>query len=358
MKRKPTIRTLSRRRDAILACQDLEGLAKLLGVKPHRLINLSTNPQYREFYIPKKNGKKRHIEDPIQMLKRVQDYLGDFLQAVYYFNRTKGAYGFMVRPADDPNPRHVLSNATLHLGAKWLLNMDMKDFFHTVKEEAVKIMFAAPLLDFPEDLCELLAGLVCYKGRLPMGAPTSPVISNLITIPLDQDLQYLADQQEWVYSRYADDMSFSSQQEIPSRMISEVTRIVQVWGFDINPTKNKLFTPKDDDQKAVTGLLVSGTEVQLPDDYLPQLEAAISHLSKVVDAKFLTSTGRSQSTKWLNDLQQGVKGKLAFAQHILGDNHWWVNRLRGAYLDAIQPPEDYGALSWLEFGYDFDFRNW
>lgn len=263
----------------------------------------------------------------------------------------------MVRPADDPSPRHVLSNAELHLGAKWLLNMDMKDFFHTVREEAVKILFAAPLLNFPEDLCEILAGLVCYKGRLPMGAPTSPVISNLVTIPLDQDLQYLANKQKWTYSRYADDMSFSSQEEISALMISEITRSVQVWGFDINKTKNKLFGPNDR-HKSVTGLLVGGTEIQLPKDYLPQLESAISHLSRVVDAKFLTSTGRGQSTKWLNDLQQGVKGKLEFAKHILGDQHAWVNRLRGAYLDAVQPPENYGALSWLEFGYDFDFRNW
>ena len=289
----------------------------MLGVKPHRLINLGTNPVYREFYIPKKNGKKRHIEDPVSILKRVQDYLADFLQAVYYFNRTRGAYGFMLRPADDPNPRHVLSNAELHLGAKWLLNMDMKDFFHNVKEDAVRVLFAAPLLNFPKDLCELLAGLVCYKGRLPMGAPSSPVISNLVTIPLDQDLQHLADRQQWTYSRYADDMSFSSQEEIPSSMVSEITRIVQVWGFDINPTKNRYFEPEDS-QKEVTGLLVGGKTIQLPEDYLPQLEAAINHLSKVVDAKFLTNTGRSQSTKWLNDLRQGVKGKLEFARHILG----------------------------------------
>lgn len=354
MQNKPTVRTLARRSDAIIACRDLESLAGLLAIRPERLVTLAANPQYREFSIPKKDGSRRLIEDPVPLLKRVQDRLADFLQAVYYFHRTAAAYGFIVRPLDDPEPRHVLNNAKAHLGRPYLLNLDLEDFFHTIHRERVRLLFQAPLLDFPEDLSELLAGLVTYKGRLPMGAPSSPVLSNLVSIPLDQDLQALAGAQELVYTRYADDMSFSSQRPIAEQAMAQIAHLIESWEFRLNSEKKKYFGP-DDQDRAVTGLIVAGETVTLPDDYLPTLEAAIYQLSKVIDAQHLTPSGRSADSVWVNDLRRGVFGKIEFARHILGNDHSWLNRLRGAYYDALRPPETYEALSWLEFGYDWEF---
>lgn len=354
MQRKPTIRTLARRQDTLIACQDLESLAKLIAIRPERLLTLSANPLYREFTIPKKDGSRRSIEDPIPLLKRVQDRLADFLQAVYYFHRTSAAYGFVVRPVDDPEPRHVLSNARAHLGRPYLLNLDMEDFFHSISQERIRTLFNAPLLNFPEDVSEVLAGLVTYRGRLPMGAPSSPVLSNLVSIPLDQDLLNLAEDNQWVYTRYADDMSFSSREDISALQLGQIAQIIESWDFALNEEKKKYYGPGHPG-KSVTGLIVAGDHVTLPDEYLPTLEAAIAHLSKVVDAQFLTASGRSKNSTWVEDLRRGVYGKLEFAQHILGDDHAWLNRLHGAYYDAVRPPEEYGALSWLEFGYDWDF---
>lgn len=355
MNRNPTLRTLSRRRDALIACRDLESLAKLLALRPERLLTLAANPLYREFSTPKKDGSRRHIEEPIPFLKRVQDRLADFLQAVYYFHRTPAAYGFIVRPVDDPEPRHILSNARAHLGRPYLLNLDMEDFFHTIRQDRIYTLFHAPLLNFPTDLSEILTALVCYHGRLPMGAPSSPVLSNLASIPLDQDLLHLAGKHHWVYTRYVDDLSFSADRPISEQQAAFITEIVERWDFRLNAKKKKYYGPKDPD-KSVTGLIVSGPTVTLPDDYLPTLEAAIHHLSKVVDAQYLTASGRAKDSEWVNDLRRGVFGKIEFARHILGDEHAWLKRLRGAYYDAIHPPEEYGALSWLEFGYDWDYN--
>lgn len=353
MKNKPTIRTLARRSEALLACRTLEDVAGLLGVRPERILTLAAGPQYREFQVPKKNGSMRQIEDPVPPLKRIQDYLADFLQAVYYFHRTPAAYGFMLRPVDDPEPRHVLSNAEKHLGRPWLLNLDMQDFFHAVTIERVREVLEAPLFGFPEEISAQLAQLTTYQGRLPMGAPSSPVLSNLASIPLDQDLQDLAEDRNWVYTRYADDLSFSADRPFEPDAIDRIAFIAETWGFRLNPKKNKHYGPGDRD-KQVTGLLVSGDKVDLPDDYLPTLEAAIAHLSKVVDAQHLVSSGRNQPDSWVMELRRGVYGKLEFARHILGADHHWVSRLSGNYYDAIRPPEEYGALSWLEFGYDWD----
>jgi len=358
MTRKPTIRTLQRRQAAFLACCELEELARLLHLRPERLLVTAENPTYREFTIPKKDGSRRYIEAPVPALKRAQDRLADFLQAVYFFHRTPAAYGFLVRPVDDPQPRHVLSNARYHLGRPWLLNLDMEDFFHSIHTERIQTLFRAPLLNFPDDLSDLLAKLTTYKGRLPMGAPSSPILSNLATIPLDQDLLAYAEEQGWRYTRYADDMTFSGPSPIGPAQIQGIARIVHMWGFRLHPEKQKLYGP-DDRNKSVTGLIVSGKQVTLPEDYLPNLESAIYHLSKVIDAQHLTPSGRGHTTRWVEELRQGIFGKLEFARRILGDDHFWVSRLRGAYYDAVRPPEEYDSVSWLEFGYHWDLNaNW
>lgn len=355
MRNKLTRRSLARRRDALLAITGVEDLARLLGLAAEKLIMLAANPQYNSFYRKKKNGKSRLIEEPIHPLKRVQDYLGDFLQAVYYFHRTPAAYGFMVHPLDDPDKRHVLTNARKHLGKSYLLNLDMADFFHSISQERVQRIFQAPLFHFSEDLSTLIAQLVCYKGRLPMGAPTSPVISNLATIPLDLDLLFLAREKSWTYTRYADDMSFSSELEIEVEDMELIDRIVQMWEFKLNPDKKTFFGPTSKD-KSVTGLLVGGDTISLTPEYLPSLEAAISNLEQVILTQKMMPSGRAQSSEWVEELRSTVFGKLEFARHVMGDHHFWVSRLRGAYYDAIRQPEEYGSLSWLEIGYDWDIH--
>ena len=358
MRHKPTRRNLSRRSEAVLGCSGLEDLARLLGLAAEKLLLLAANPQYNTFYRKKKSGKMRLIEEPVAPLKRVQDYLGDFLQAVYYFHRTPAAYGFMVHPLDDPDKRHVLSNATRHLGKPYLLNLDMEDFFHTVTQQRVQQLFEAPLFGFSEELSRFLAQLTCYNGRLPMGAPTSPVLSNIAAIPLDHDLVQLSEDSGWTYTRYADDMSFSSEAPIPEDATEEISRIVEMWEFRLNPEKRKYFGPNASD-KSVTGLLVGGDKIGLAPEYLPALESAIDQLAKVTAAQHLVPSGRQADSIWVVDLRRAVFGKLEFARHVLGEDHFWVSRLRGAYYDALRAPEDYGALTWLEAGYDWDFpSNW
>lgn len=352
MAEKISIQGLHGRARRFLEADTVDKMARILKKEPLTLAALAALPPYHCFFIPKKNGGRRHIENPGSPLKKIQRNLNNFLQAVYYFHRTGSAYGFLLNPTDEPRPRHILSNAEAHVGCQWLLNMDMKDFFHTIPQSRVEELFEAPLFGFGEQLSRLLAGLACFHGRLPMGAPTSPVISNLVSIPMDEDLQHLADRRGWMYTRYADDMSFSSKNEpITEEAVEEITHWVQLYGFEVNPEKCILYTP-DRVDKEVTGLWVGATEVGLAPDYTTQLEGAIEHLGGVVAAQFLTPSGKNQASPWVRELEQMVRGKLEFARQILGAYDEVYLRLEEQFEHAMEPPEEYGPLSWLEFGYE------
>lgn len=346
-----SIKGLRQRVYRLVRCRTFEELATLLRTPSLKLLAIADNPKYHEFFVPKKNGGQRHIEDPEPTLKRIQRKLNDYLQAVYYFHRTEAAYGFLTTPVGDPSPRNILTNAMNHIGCKWMLNVDMKDFFHLVTQPRVIEIFEAPILDFDIEIATVLASLCCHKGRLPMGAPTSPVLSNLASIPLDQDLQDFANKKGWKYTRYADDISFSSTTPINEGHIKEVIKWIEIYDYKLNPTKIKLFGPED--EKTVTGLLIEEKEVGIPEDYHEALGQSITQLSQVVDAKFYMPSGRYQPSAWVDELQQHVEGKMAFARHILGEDDEQVIQLEMQLEEALEPPKEYGPVSWLDFGYEF-----
>src|SRR5690606_18910192 len=117
-----------------------------------------------------------------------------------------------------------------------------------------------------EDLATILANLTTYRGRLPMGAPTSPVLSNFALKYLDRDLAFHADQCQVKYSRYADDISFSGVENFSHGLIREVTNIFENHGFPVNRDKVSFMGPKE--EKKVTGLVLGANGPQLDDEYL------------------------------------------------------------------------------------------
>lgn len=183
-----------------------------------------------------------------------------------------------------------------------------------------------------------------------MGAPTSPALSNFASIPMDHELQHLAVQHSWKYTRYADDMSFSAQTEITEAHFRTIKQMVETHGFRLNPAKRKHFAPTDAD-KEVTGLLVRENRIDLPEDYLEQLEQAIDYLDKAVDAKYSMPSGRRDKTLWLEELEQQIRGKLEYARQILGEDDLQYLDLVVQLDEALSPPDYFGPMGWLDFGY-------
>ncbi|MEM6397424.1 MAG: reverse transcriptase family protein [Bacteroidota bacterium] len=348
----PTRRTLQRRANAFIDCRKMTELARLLRVDPVRLAILSEDPEYKTYRIPKKRkGTFRLVEDPEPRLKKVQRKLNQYLQAVYYFLREPSAYGFLTNPTDDPDKRTILTNAQRHIGCNYLMNVDMRDFFHLIDKDRVEEIFRSPKLRFTKGQAKLLAKLCCYNGRLPMGAPTSPILSNLAAIPLDQDLEALAEDKAWTYTRYADDLSFSSQ-NTPIRLddLPSINEWINAYDFQLNPNKTIIYGP-DYKAKEVTGLIVGETEVELSEDYIEKLEMAIQKLNEVVNTKYVLPSGRLSKTPWVGELEQQVRGRLEFAKSVLPEENTLRIDLEIAFEQALEPPTEYGPVSWMEFGY-------
>lgn len=348
MNHKPSIPILSGLRRAFLGLRSLDDLYELLQTEELKLSTLALNPRYNVFQVPKKSGKMRLIEDPYDDLQAVQATLNDYLQAVYWFQRSPAAYGFVINPPDGDTPRHIESNATRHLNRPWLLNCDLLDFFHQVSTERVKNVFAGPPFHYDPDVSELLAGLCTFKRRCPMGAPTSPVLSNFAFSAADADLLELAARRGWHYSRYADDMSFSSLEPMSWDDYTDIKRVVtDKHGFEFNEEKAGLFGPED--VKTITGLLLTPDGVEVPPDFVPKLIDDIRQLESALKVQFRAGYGRPSRTN--ERFQRSVEGKLAFYRRIMGAAHPSMRPIEKALAQALAPPEALEVYSWLDFDY-------
>lgn len=340
-----TLPKLHQIRNRLRRANTLARIAVLLKTETYRLRLMASHPVYNIFWVPKRNGKKRWIEDPDEPLKTVQRSLNDYLQAAYFLRRTDAAFGFVQSIRRDPDPRNIRTNAERHLHTTHLLNADMQDFFHTVSAEAVYRVFTHPYFGFEHDLAEVLTGLTTHQGRLPMGAPTSPVLSNFAAIELDEKLLNLAKWGSWTYTRFADDMSFSSPHEIPNQDIHKIRDIIEESGFQMNEEKLKRFGPND--TKTVTGLVIAD-RVRLPNDYLPLLYQELDKLDKVLSVQY--QLGQPEE-RWVKKYRQQVTGRANFATYILGDQDPETKKIFQKLADAEQPPDDFLPASWLEFPY-------
>jgi len=251
-------------------------LATLLGVKTstltHVLYKLKPDNQYYQFEISKRNGGKRIISAPTERLKNLQSRLSNLLQdciddinEVKYPNpkikRSTLAHGFV-------RERSIITNAMMHLNKNNVLNIDLENFFDSFNFGRVRGFFIKNRnFELDSGIATVIAQIACYNNKLPQGSPCSPVITNLITHSLDIRLASLAKKHSCIYSRYADDITFSSRKSVfPTQIMrqeengeyiaakklgSEIERA----GFSINDKKTRI--QYKDSRQDVTGLIVN-----------------------------------------------------------------------------------------------------
>ena len=169
---------------------------------------------YRDFVIRKRSGRERLIEAPADSVDILQTKLLRILELVY--KPRPAAQGFV-------QGRSIVSNALRHVGKSYVLNIDLKDFFPSIHFGRVRGLFMAQPYGVGAPASRFLAQLCCSQGKLPQGAPTSPIVSNMICSKLDGDLQKLAKKYRCTYTRYADDITFSTTaKEFPEDLASPV----------------------------------------------------------------------------------------------------------------------------------------
>lgn len=220
---------------------------------------------YQRFAIPKKSGGTRVISAPMPRLKAAQHWVLEHLLNDLPLHAA--AHGF--RPG-----RSIVSNALPHVGADVVVNIDLENFFPTVSYRRVKGLFAK--MGHSEEVATILA-LLCTEADitcleldqevyhvatserfLPQGAPTSPAISNLLCRRLDARMTGVCNKLGFVYTRYADDLSFSARGDAVKsvgKLLSQVEWLVAEEGFKIHPDKTRIF--RNGRRQEVTGLVVN-----------------------------------------------------------------------------------------------------
>jgi RNA-directed DNA polymerase len=209
---------------------------------------------YKEYTIPKRDGSRRTIHHPSQQLKSLHRWL--LAKIVGYWPVHEAAAAYRVG-------KGIRENAVVHASSRYLLRMDFANFFPSITSADVESYLATrPTGTEVWDGADrkLFSDLVCRNGVLTIGAPTSPALSNALCIELDAKLAGLAYSKEVRFTRYADDLFFSTKKRdvlgIVENEIKNVVLTVKLpGGLTINPDKTRHSSKRG--RRQVTGLVIT-----------------------------------------------------------------------------------------------------
>jgi len=244
-----------------------EDLAERLGWDEGGLLSIVSRSArlYREIRLPRKNGTFRQIHSPREPIRGIQRWiLQNILNA---YRPHAAAHGFV-------RGRSIVSNAAQHVGNSVLIAIDIADFFPSVTFKRVRKGFER--LGYPYSVALLLANLCTREGVLPQGAPTSPALSNLVCENLDRRLAGLAASRGFSYSRYADDMAFSSNDRCLDSLLPFIREIVEQEGFRVHDRKTRI--ARGGARRIITGIVVN-EHPNLPRAHVRKLRAASHRLA-------------------------------------------------------------------------------
>ncbi len=270
---------------------------------------------YVRFQIPKKSGGTRELAAPHRDLARCQDWIRlNILDRVPLHD---AAHGFVAK-------RNTLTNASPHLHRAVVVNADLKDFFPSITFPRVKGVFqqlgyspaAATVLALLCTECPRTA--VKYEDRalwvatgprgLPQGACTSPALSNLVARGLDGRIAGLARKLGWTYTRYADDLTFSTDADGAPKtawLLARLRHIVGEENFTVNEKKTRVQRPNS--QQSVTGIVVN-QHPNVPRETVRRLRA-ILHRAKIEGLAAQNREGHPHFAGW-------VRGMIAYIQMV------------------------------------------
>ena len=292
--------------------------------------------RYRTFYIPKKNGKKREISAPYRTPNNILHFLNILLSKMYVPNAS--AMGFIQN-------RSIVDNARIHVGHNYVFNMDLEDFFPSISEARVIARLQHPPFNFNKKLAFTIAGLCVIRKEengkvkfvLPQGAPTSPLLSNAICDSLDKKMRQLANKYGLHYSRYADDITFSSMHNVYQKdgfFWRDVQKIVSNEGFTINESKTRL--QKKNHRQEVTGLTVN-SKPNVTHQYIHDLRCILHIWEKYgyADAyarfypKYKADKGHVKKGEPI--LENVIEGKLNYLRMVKGEEDAVYKKLMDRY---------------------------
>ena len=325
-----------------------------------RHLNYHVHPKhnrnrYRLFQVQKKTGGERTICAPCRGLKEIQFCLNMIIQALY--TPHANAFGFI-------HDKSIVGNAKNHVGNIYIYNIDLKDFFPSIDQARIwgRLQHHPFNLNKASErinIANMIASLCCHemeverlnesgnwetvtKNVLPQGAPTSPILTNIICERLDYLLTAVAKRFGLRYSRYADDITFSSMHNVyqkDSEFINELERIVKEQGFTIKQSKTRL--QKTGYRQEVTGLIVSD-RVNVQQRYVKQLRKWLYYWEtygyEQTYSYFLPKymADKSHVKKGKPDMANVLSGKLEFLKMVKGSENPTYLKLKARF-DELCP---------------------
>lgn len=301
------------------------------------------SPQYHSFTIPKKTGGQRIINAPAKKIKNIQWEVLKLIQSSYPSVKPP-VHGFAKK-------RSIVTNAEQHLGKNFIFNIDLKDFFPSIHFGRVRGVFLQKPFEFPIEIATVLAHICCKNGKLPQGAPTSPIISNLICRLLDRELQSLAKKHRATYTRYCDDITFSFSNKTPNSLPSQIVdlsstdvqagvelqAIIKKHSFSINPSKVRLHSRSS--RMEVTGLTVN-EQPNVPRKVIHEIRGMIHAWDRygITNAQnYLAQKYQRQlRTPAIPPFQNVLRGKLLFLKMVRGESSPVYAKLAARFNNLVE----------------------
>jgi RNA-directed DNA polymerase len=252
---------------------------------------------YKCYFIKKKSSKKRLIAAPNYEIKAIQSWvLRTHLENAPISPR---AFGFIKK-------RNIKMNAQMHLDRKFVMCLDIEDFFPSIDSARVSKVFKN---HFHSDyVAEFFTRICTFKGALPQGGVTSPVLSNIIFYPLDEEIMKKCNENNIGYSRYADDMTFSSDYLADLKSIKkDIEVILSKQGFNLNEKKTRFMSGKK--RKAVTGVILNSRNLTVGKDRKRLVRAALFNY-KVRNDKNVNLRQISGLISFIKDIEPNYMEKL------------------------------------------------
>ena len=264
---------------------------------------------YRQFTIKKRNGTDRNISEPLPNLKNIQLWIKQNILEKLPVHKAAKAF---------KKKQSIKNNAYFHKNQNTVLALDIKDFFNNINGKTVYLLFRR--CGYSRKVSNILKELCTFNNCLPQGAPTSPIISNLIFTAIDHRIFTFARKEKLYYTRYADDITISGDCMKIENVISFVSMVLKENNFELN--KNKIKIMKRNTCQLVTGIVSNNSVLNIPKNRIKDLRKEIYYIKKY----------------GINDHMShlGIK-KAHYLEHLLGIANFilFINKNNKTAIDAL-----------------------
>ena len=337
---------------------EIEILCEKIGVdyKFLKYVMFVKKDLYTTKEIPKKNGF-REISIPCKELKSIQRKVKEYLEKEYI---SKNPYPATVKGF--VKNESIVSNAEKHYKSKYIMNLDLRDFFSSIHFGRVRGLFLGKPFYFSKKEASLLANIACRNGKLPQGSPLSPLISNSICYKMDYEIYNYVKKYKCIYTRYADDITISTTRlsfpekigvKNPDGKVEvnyELEEIIRNNNFLLNEDKTKLEYLNY--RQEVTGLIVN-EKVNVPKIFVKRIRVELNYYKKNEYAKY--------ASKYLNynnsnlDLvkkkcREHLSGKLNYLKMVRGEKDRVFLKYAKQYNEIFKTEIfDVSYLNWYDY---------